>query len=180
MLLILKKLLPPPDHFFVFADEYPFLKVYTLRIATICSHDAYVMIFETDPASRRNTVIDVIYSSSCSRINWTKRLQFHTVIKVEDTPVYSISDVKTALWQISVDTQSQFQLIVAPYSPAKKYQEAPLPQIALDQLRVVHHVLGNWSRPDPVMMVTSRNADTMAAGTTYTCHTCLQGPDGQK
>jgi hypothetical protein len=138
------------------------------------------MILETDLASRRNIVIDVIDSSSCLRINCTKRLQFHTVIQVEATPVYSISDVKTALWQINVDTQSHFQLIVAPYRPAKKDQEAPLPRIALDQLRVVHHVFGNWSLPDPVMLVTSRNADNMAAVTTYMRRTCLQGPYRQK
>jgi hypothetical protein len=52
--------------------------------------------------------------------------------------------------------------------------------VALEQLRVVHHVIDGWSLEDPVMLVTAENADTMAAGTTHTRRTCLQGPDREK
>jgi hypothetical protein len=174
------EILTPPEKFCVFADDSPFLKVYTLAITTLCSHDAYGMLFDTDPASRRNIVVDVAVSSSCSRINWTKRLQFHTVIQVEAVLVYTVAEVKEALWTINVDTQSHFKLIVAPYHPEKKDQESPLPQVALDQLRVVHHGLHDWHLANPVMLVTSKNADNMAAGATHTRRTCLQGPYRRK
>jgi hypothetical protein len=52
--------------------------------------------------------------------------------------------------------------------------------VALDQLHVVHHVIHGWSLDDPVMLVTAKNADTMATGTTHTHRTCLQGPDREK
>jgi hypothetical protein len=40
----------PPEKFCVLADYYHFLKVYTLSIANLYSHDAYVMLFEIDSA----------------------------------------------------------------------------------------------------------------------------------
>jgi hypothetical protein len=138
------------------------------------------MLFETYAASRRNIVVDVVDSSSCSRINWTKRLQIHTVIQVEKDPVCTVAEVKADLWTNNVDTQYHFKLIVALYRPKKKDQESPLPQVALNQLHIVHHVLHDWPLADPVMLVTSKNAENMAAGAAHTCRTCLQGPDLQK
>jgi hypothetical protein len=78
--------------------------------------------------SRRNIIVDVVPSSSCSRIKWTTRLQFHTVVQVEYIHVYSVDEVHKALWTIDVDTQAFFKLIVAPYRPAKKDQESPPPK----------------------------------------------------
>jgi hypothetical protein len=121
------EILTPPEKFCVFADDSPFLQVHTLAIATLCSHDTYGLLFETDPSSRQNIVVDVVASSSCSRIDWPKRLQFNTVIQVEDIPVYTVDEVKSALWTINVDTQTHFKLVVAPYRPEKKDQESPYP-----------------------------------------------------
>jgi hypothetical protein len=170
----------PPDKFCVFAEKSPFLKVTTVEISTICSHAAYGLLFETDHMSHRNIIIYVIPYSSCSRIKWTTRLQFHTVVQVEDIPVYSVEEVTEALSTIDVDTQAFLKLIVAPYRPAKKDQDSPLPQVALDKLRIVHHMLHGWSLNDPVMLVTAENTSNMAAGTTHTRRTCLQGPDRDK
>jgi hypothetical protein len=125
-------------------------------------------------------MVDVVGSSSCSHINWTKHLQFHTVIHVEDVLVYTVAEVKAALWNNNVDTQTHLKLVVAPYRPDKKDQESPLPQVALDQLRVVDHVLHDWPLANTVMLVTSKNADTMVAGATHTRCTCLQDPYSQK
>jgi hypothetical protein len=91
------EILAPAEKFCVFADESPFLKVSTVGIVTICSHDARGLIFETGPMSRRNIIVDVVPSSSCSRIKWMKPLQFHTVVQVEEIPVYSVVEVKKAL-----------------------------------------------------------------------------------
>jgi hypothetical protein len=99
-------ILTPPDKFCVFADESPFIKVTTVEIATIYSHAAYGLLFETDPMSRRNVIIDVVPSSSCSRIKWKTRLQFHTVVQVEYIPVYSFEEVTKALLTIDVETQA--------------------------------------------------------------------------
>jgi hypothetical protein len=144
------------------------------------SHDADGMLFDTDPASRRDIVVDVVASSSCSRINWTTRLQFHTVIQVEAVPVYTVAEVKAELWTINVDTQSHFKLILAPYRPEKKYQESPLPQVALDQLSVVPRVLHYWPLADTIILVTSNNTDNMADSANHTRRTCLQGPHRHK
>jgi hypothetical protein len=73
-----------------------------------------------------------------------------------------------------------FQLIVAPYHPNAKDQHSPLPQVALDQLRIMHHVIHGWDLNDPVMLFTAKNADTMAKGTHHTRRTCLKGPDKDK
>jgi hypothetical protein len=135
------EILTPPEKFCVFADASPFLKVTTVTIATFCSLATYGLILETDPMSCRNIIVDVTPSSSCSRIQWTTRLQFHTVVQVDDIPVYTVDEVTRALWTINVDTQTHFKLIFSPYRPYKKNQESPLPQVALDQLRVVHHVI---------------------------------------
>jgi hypothetical protein len=135
------EILTPTEKFCVFADASPFLKVTTVTIATICSLATYGLILETDPMSRRNIIVDVAPSSSCSRIQWTTRLRFHTVVQVDNIPVYTVDEVTRALWTINVDTQTHFKLIFSPYRPYKKNQESPLPQVALDQLRVVHHVI---------------------------------------
>jgi hypothetical protein len=71
-------------------------------------------------------------------------------------------------------------LIVAPYKPCPKYQQAPLSQVAPDQLRVVHHVIHGWDLTEPIMLVTPENADNMATGTRHTRRTCLKGPDREK
>jgi hypothetical protein len=173
-------ILTPPEKLCVFAKDSTFLKLYTLSITTLCSRDAYGMLFEKDPESRRNIMVDVVESSSCSCINWIKRLQFHTVIQVEDIPVYTVAEVKSALWTTNADTQTHFKLVVAPYRPEKKDQESLLPQVALDQLRVIHHVLHDYPLDDPVVLVTSKKADNMAAGVTHTRRTCPQGLDRQK
>jgi hypothetical protein len=109
-----------------------------------------------------------------------KRLQFHTVVQAEDIPVYSVVEVKKALWTIDVDTHTHFKLIVAPYRPEKKDQESLLPKANLYQLRVVHHVIRGWSLDNHVMLVRAENSDSMAAGTAHTRRTCLQGPDCEK
>jgi hypothetical protein len=88
--------------------------------------------------------------------------------------------VTDKLASLAVDLPESFWLIVTPYKPDPKDQHSPLPQVALDQLCVVHHVLHGWNLDDPVMLVTAENAGNMAKGTRHTRCTCLKGPDKDK
>jgi hypothetical protein len=170
----------PPEKFCVFADDSPFLQVTTVLVKIRCTFDAFGLILETDPMSHRNLVTDVTPLSSASHLDWTQQVQFHIIIQVEDTPVYTVAEVLAAFATLADILPDSFQLIVAPYHPNAKDQHSPLPQVALDQLRIVHHVIHGWDLNDPVMLVTAENTDTMAKGTHHTRRTCLKGPDKDK
>jgi hypothetical protein len=77
---------------------------------------------------------------------------------------------------IPTDTHVEVLLTLAEYPPDLSTQSSPLPQIALDQLRAVHHVIHGWDIADPVLLVASANTSTMASGTVHTRRTCLKGP----
>jgi hypothetical protein len=79
-----------------------------------------------------------------------------TIIQVDSVPVFSVLEVKSALQAIDISVHGSLSLVVAPYHPDPKAQHALLPQIALDQLTVIHcHprlepcrscALGDWQR----------------------------------
>jgi hypothetical protein len=95
---------------------------------------------------------------------------------VDSTPVFLVSDVTRASSPVSPTSHVKVLLTVAAYPPDFPSQSSPLHQIALDQLRAVHHVIHNWDLSDPVLLVTSENAGTMASGAVHTRHTCFKGP----
>jgi hypothetical protein len=95
---------------------------------------------------------------------------------VDSTPVFLLSDITRAMSNISPDTHVEVSLTVDEYPPDLSTQASPLPQIALDQLRAVHHILHGRDLADPVLLITSANASTMASGNVHTQHTCLKGP----
>jgi hypothetical protein len=68
-------------------------------------------------------------------------------------------------------------LIVATYHPDSKAQASPLPQITIDHLHIVHHILHGLDMSAPVFLITMVNSNKMAAGKKHTHRTCLQGPE---
>jgi hypothetical protein len=86
------------------------------------------------------------------------------------------SDITQAVSNISPNTHVDVSLTIGEYPPDLSTQASPLPQIALDQLRAVHHLLHGWDLADPVLLVTSAIASTMASGNVHTRRTCLKGP----
>jgi hypothetical protein len=145
-----------------------------------CTFDHLGLILETDPMSHRNIIVDVQQYSSVSQIDWQELLQFHTIIQIDLIPVFTCQEVHTVLQALDLSIQASATLLVAPYRPEPKDQDAPLPQIALNQLRVIHHVLHGWDLADPVLMVSAANAITMAHGQKHTRRTCLRVPDRDK
>jgi hypothetical protein len=130
--------------------------------------------------SLRNIIADVQQFSSASQVDWQELLQFHTVIQVDADKVFSVTEVLEQLRNCDISVQPSVSLIVAFYRPDPKDQQAPLPQVALDQLRIFHHVLYGWDLLYQVLMFTAVNANNMAAEKKQTCHTCLLGPDKDK
>jgi hypothetical protein len=69
-------------------------------------------------------------------------------------------------------------------------EPAPIPQLAMDQMRAIHHILHGWDVSDPVLrvtpvadpvsLVTADNATTVATGQKHTQRTCLNGPHREK
>jgi hypothetical protein len=174
------EVLTPPTQFCVFAGESPFLRVATVVISIKCTFESLVMILEEDPMSHIKTIADIRQLSSASQVDWQEVLQFHTVIQVDATPVFSVKEVIAQLSKCDISVQPSVSLIVAPYWPDQNDQQVPPPQVALDQLRIVHHVLHGWDLLDPIFTVTAANATNMAAGKKHTHHTCLLGPDKDK
>jgi hypothetical protein len=170
----------PPEKFCVFADDSPFLQVTAVLVKIRCTFDAFGLIWETDPMSHQNLVTDFTPLSSASHLDWTRQVQFHTIIQVDDTPIYTVAEVLAAFPALADILPDSFHIIVAPYHPNAKDQHSPLPQVALDQLRIMHHVIHGWDLSDPGMLVTAKNADTMVKDTHHTRRTCVKGPNKDK
>jgi hypothetical protein len=126
--------------------------------------------------SRRNIIVNVTEFSSASHVDWEHDLRFCTIVVVDSTPVFLLSDITRAMSHISPDTHVHASLTVAEYPPDLSTQASPLPQIALDQLRAVHHILHGWDLADHVLLVMSANTSTMASCNVHTRRTCLKGP----
>jgi hypothetical protein len=126
--------------------------------------------------SRRNIIVNVTEFSSASHVDWEHDLRFRTIVMVDSTPVFLLLDITRAMSTISPDTHVDVSLTVAEYPPDLSTQASPLPQIALDQLRAVHHLLHGWDLADPVLLFATANASTMASGHVHTRRTCIKGP----
>jgi hypothetical protein len=156
--------------------QTPFLEVRTVVIPITCAFDDFGLLLEADPMSHQNLVVDVTPYSSASHLKWTTQLQFNTVIQIDDTPVFTVTEGKAKLASLSDTNPDYCKMFVALYKPDAKDQYSPLPQVALDQLRVIQHFLHGWDLAVPVMLITAENAGNMSQGTYYTRHTCLKGP----
>jgi hypothetical protein len=176
----IEAIVTPPEKFCVFTYNSPFLQVRTVLVNIRCTFYTFGLVLETDPMSHWNLVLDVTPLSSASHLDWTTQLQFHTMIQIDETPVYTVDEVLATLSTLANVLHECFHLIGAPYKPDANDQQSPLPQVALDQLRVVHHVLHGWDLEDPILLVTAENADTMAKGTHHTRRICLKGPKKDK
>jgi hypothetical protein len=129
---------------------------------------------------QRNLVVDLTSFSTASYLELTTQLQFHTIIQIDEIPGFTVPEVTTKLASLADTLPESFQLKVPPYKPDATDKNPQLPQMALDQLRVVHHIIHGWDLTDPVMLVTLENAGNMANGTHHTHRTCLKGPDKEK
>jgi hypothetical protein len=170
------EILTPPENFCVFAESSPFIITQVITVPLKCTFDLLGLILEADPMSRRNIIVNVTEFSSASRVNWEHDLRCRTIVMVDSTPVFLISDITRALSNISPDTHVDVSFTVAEYPPDLSTQASPLPQIALDQIRAVHHLHHGWDLVDPVLLVASANASTLASSNVHTRRTCLKGP----
>jgi hypothetical protein len=170
------EVLTPPENFCIFAESSPFIITQVVKAPLSCTFDLLGLVLEADPMSRRNIIVNVTEYSSASHVDWEHDLRFRTIVMVDSTPVFLVSDVTRALYPVSPTSHVEVLLTVAAYPPDFSSQSSPLPQIAMDQLRAVHHVINNWDLSDPVLLVTSENAGTMACGAVHTRRTCLKGP----
>jgi hypothetical protein len=102
------------------------------------------------------------------------------VIQVDAVLVFTVCEVQLTLADLDVGTHASLMLIVEPYHPDPSDQQTLLPQVDLDQLRIIHHVLHGLDLTDPVMLVTTDNAATVAGGQQHTHRACLQGPEHLK
>jgi hypothetical protein len=152
----------------------------TITVAIKCTFDFFGLRLEKDPMSHRNSVADVEQYPSASHIAWKDVLQSHTIIQVALVSVFTVQDVQVALSAIDISSRESVSLLVALYRPKPKDQDAPLPQIAHDQLRVVHHIFHGWDLSEPFFLVTASNLDNMASGTKLTRRKCRKGPDRDK
>jgi hypothetical protein len=167
----------PPDQLCVFSAPSPFLAVATVIILVRCTFDHLGLVFESDPMSYRNIIVDVVPHCLASHLDWQHLLQFHTVIQIGQTAVFTVSEILSALSFVDSSTHDSVSLIVAPYRPGHTDQQAPLPQIALDQLHIVNHILHGWTLSDPVLLLTATNASNMAHGKKLTRRVCLKGSE---
>jgi hypothetical protein len=148
------------------------------------------MILVFDPMSRRNIVNEVNEFSSTAHVDWEHDLRYRTVIQVDKTPAFLIKDFQQALATVDVATHNSIRLIAADYTVDPQSEPTPIPQIAMDQMRVINHVLHGWNFPDPVLcvpseashvsLVTADNASTMEVGQKHTQRTCWNGPHREK
>jgi hypothetical protein len=162
------EVLTPPENFCIFSDTSTFLNVHTLMVSIKCTFNDYGLFFETDPMSNRNIIADVTPFSSISHMEWATILQFHMAIQVTTVPVFMVHGVQLALAAMDVAIHASLTLIVTPYRPDPMDQQAPLPQVVLDQLRVIHCVIHDWDFADPAMLITVYNAANMTDIKTHT------------
>jgi hypothetical protein len=112
------------------------------------------------------------------------------IVQVDGTPVFLVKDVSRCLSIVDIASQESVRLIIADYKRDPQSNPSPIPQIAIDQMRAIHHILHGWSlsdpvlhvttEPTPVLLVTADNAGTMAQGQKHTRRTCLKGPHRKK
>jgi hypothetical protein len=136
-----EEILTPPEKFRIFAKTSPFLKVRTMVLHIKCNFDDFGLFLETDPMSHQNIVVDVAPFSSALHLEWTTQLQFHTVIQIDDTPIFTVHEVQTKLYLLANALPESIKLIVAPYKSDAMNHQSTLPQVAIDQLQVIHHIL---------------------------------------
>jgi hypothetical protein len=170
------EILTPSENLCVFAESSPFIITQVVKVPLKCTFDLLGLLLEADPMSRRNIIVNVTEFSSASHADWEHDLWFRTIVMVDSTPVFLVLDITQAMSTISPDNHVDVSLTVTEYPPDLSTQASPLPQIALDQLRAVHHLLHGWDPADPVLLVTTANASTMASGSVHTRRTCLKGP----
>jgi hypothetical protein len=105
----------PTQKFCVFDNTSPFLKVRTVIILVKCNFEDFGLLLETDPMSHRNLTVYVTSFSSASHLEWTTQLKFHTIIQIDDTPVFKVPEFKTKVALLADTLLESFQLIVVPY-----------------------------------------------------------------
>jgi hypothetical protein len=111
----IEAIVTPLENFYVFADNSPFLQVRTVLVKIRCTFDAFGLVLETDPMSHQNLVTDVTPLSSASHLDWTTQLQFHTIIQIDETPVYTVAEVLATFSTLADVLPESFRLIVAFY-----------------------------------------------------------------
>jgi hypothetical protein len=142
--------------FFVFFSESsPFTRTHLVVIPILCTFDNLGLILESDPLSRSNVIREVHKFLSSAKIDWEHDLLYHTIVQVDGTPVFLVKDVSCCLSIVNIATQEAVRLIVADYKHDPQSDLSPIPQIALDQMRDIHHTLHGWSHSDPVLHVTA-------------------------
>jgi hypothetical protein len=76
-----------------------------------------------------------------------------TIIQVDNTPAFLISYTTRYLTTFDGITQDTVSLIIAAYHPDQTDdqtdQVSPLPQLTLDQIWAIHHVLHGYDLDDP-------------------------------
>jgi hypothetical protein len=153
-----------------------------------------ILVFHSHPRSaRRGPMCFLSFGpkfSSAAKIEWEHDLRYRTIIQVDATPVFLSKDVHRALASVDVATHDSVRLVVADYKADPQSEPAPIPQITMEQMRAIHHILHGWDLSEPVLRVTpvaatvsiviADNAATMATGQTHTRRTCLNGPHREK
>jgi hypothetical protein len=130
-------IITPPKDFFVLAAETPFLTLATINLEIACTYVDLGLVLKTDPMSFRNIIVDFHEHSSAANLDWTRQLQFHTLVQINATPVFTVREVMHAFVTLDAAVHDIVSLIVAPYHQDSKSQASPLPQIAIDQLRIM-------------------------------------------
>jgi hypothetical protein len=98
---------------------------------------------------------------SVSKLDWEHDFRLKTILQTEVAPVFLVLDVHHALSCIDISTHDVITFILTEYPPDHTVQSVMLPQISLDQLRAVHHVIHGWDLDYPVLLVTENNATTL-------------------
>jgi hypothetical protein len=186
----LDTILTPPENFCVFAESSPFVRTHGVQVVVQCVFPHLGLLLVADPMSGRNIVHEVTEFLSAAKIDWEHDLRYRTIIQVNTAPVFLIKDVHWALTSVDVATHDSVRLIVVDYKAEPQSEPAPIPQIAMDQMRAIRHILHGWDLSEPilratpvaapVLLVTVDNAATMANSQKNTRRTCLNGPHREK
>jgi hypothetical protein len=131
----------PPVYFCILAAESPFLTLDMIPIVIACTYVDLGLVLQTNPMYFRNIIVDVHEHSSATNLDWTWQLQFHTIMQVEKKPVFTVAEVMSTLANLDASANVHVTMLVAHYHPDSKAQDSSLPQIVIDQLRIVHHIL---------------------------------------
>jgi hypothetical protein len=169
-------IITPPEKFCIFAESTPFIITCSLKFPITCTFEPLGLVLESGPMLRHNFIVDVLAFSSVSELDWEHDFCFKTIVQVEANPVFLVLDVHRALSHVKISTHDVVTFILTEYSPEPSNQSSPLPHIAMDKLRAVHHVIHGWDLADHIILVTAENAATMAFGQALTRRSCLKGP----